>query len=119
MTYISLNGADTLKYSLPNRLLNNYIVWKTVEEYATYLSWEYVYALRQWLEMRTGEKEFAPTWELCLGLVQKNMAFGLAGELAQTHSQQDRRQMVCEEIHNYVLKLDIYRLTDLQVDQCT
>ena len=80
--------------------MNNYIIWRVVDEYAHHLSWDYKYAgfmfyedytgkfqnnnniclTGIYLKTSTGTDLYLPTWEHCLGTVESRLGPALASE---------------------------------------
>lgn len=74
--------------------MNNYIVWRVLDEYVPHLSWEYRTTSYRFRNARYGSTEFPETWESCLYSIRRRLGPVLASEFLSVHIDDDAKKQV-------------------------
>lgn len=68
-----------------DRKMNNYFVWRLLDDYAPNLSWQYKFAGYRFYETVSGVREFPPDWKRCLTLTKNRLGTIVSGEYVKKH----------------------------------
>ncbi len=81
-------------------MMNNYIVFRILRNYAPYLSWEYQSARYEIMERVWGRKDFGTSWESCMTLLHNKFGMAMSAFFYNKHVENGAVEAVSTTLFN-------------------